>query len=249
MAGITTERRDGALWLTLTSPTIGAAEIGQFRTACESAADDVSVRSIVLTGTGDRFCIGWHESLCEDEALKEAGGLNDPFGCLADCPRPVICAINGDATGGGLALALGADIRIAAGTARFALPEAKAGLLPVAGGTQRLLRLVGRAKALELILTGEAIDAQEALRIGLVSEVAPGGKLAERAQEIAERLAERGPLALQYAKEAVARGIDMSLEQAMRFETDLTVILQTTEDRAEGVQAFREKRRPKFKGK
>jgi enoyl-CoA hydratase/carnithine racemase len=207
------------------------------------------VRSVLLTGAGDRFCTGWHESLCDDEALKEAGALNDPFGCLADCLKPVICAINGDATGGGLALALSADIRIAAETARFALPEAKAGLLPIAGGTQRLLRLVGRAKALELILTGDAIDAQEALRIGLVSDVVPGEKLAERAQELAGRLAERGPLALQYAKEAVSRGIDMSLEQAMRFETDLTVILQTTEDRAEGAQAFREKRRPKFKGK
>jgi enoyl-CoA hydratase len=119
----------------------------------------------------------------------------------------------------------------------------------MAGGLQRLARLVGRGKALELALTGKLIDADEALRIGMISGVAPRDGLMQAAEAIAQRIAERGPLAVVYAKEAVSRGIDMPLEQALRFETDLTVILQTTEDRAEGVRAFLEKRKPEFKGK
>jgi enoyl-CoA hydratase len=116
----------------------------------------------------------------------------------------------------------------------------------MAGGTQRLARLVGRAAALELILTAEPIDAQTALRVGLVSKVVPRDRLLSEASALAERIAARGPIAIQYAKEAVSRGLDMSLEQALRFETDLTIILQTTEDRAEGVRAFLEKRSPEF---
>lgn len=249
-ASITSERRAAAVWLTLTRSQIDAAVIREFRSACETIAGDADVRAVVLTGTGAGFSAGWDAALLSDVgALKQAGALGDPFGCLAELPKPVICALNGDAIGGGLALALAADIRIASDSAKFGLPEASAGMLPMAGATQRLSRLVGRGKALEMILTGEPIDAGEALRIGLVSEVVPAGQLAARTQEIADRIAERGPLALQYAKEAVARGIDMSLEQAMRFETDLTVILQTTEDRAEGVRAFLGKRKPEFKGR
>ncbi len=250
MPNLTIELRGPAAWLTLQRPAIDAAFIGELHSACAPIGDDPEARAVVLTGSSDVFCSGWDESLKRDlGALRLTGVLDDPFGCLATLPKPVICAINGEATSGGLALALAADIRIAAEGARFALPEATDGALPIAGGTQRLVRLIGHAKALEMILTGDPIDATEALRVGLVSEVVPEGKLAARAQEIAQRLAERGPVALQFAKEAISRGIDMTLEQALRFETDLTVILQTTEDRAEGVQAFREKRKPKFKGK
>ena len=249
-SSITSERRVAAAWLTLTRSQIDAAVVRELRDACEAISDDANVRAVVLTGTGASFAAGWDAALLSDMgALKQAGALGDPFGCLAELPKPVICALNGDAIGAALALALAADIRIASDSAKFGLPEASAGMLPMAGATQRLSRLVGRGKALEMILTGEPIDAAEALRIGLVSEVVPAGQLAARTQEIADRIAERGPLALQYAKEAVARGIDMSLEQAMRFETDLTVILQTTEDRAEGVRAFLEKRKPEFKGR
>jgi enoyl-CoA hydratase len=249
-SSITNERRGSAAWLTLTRSTVDATVVREFRDACEAIEGDANVRAVVLTGTGNIFSAGWDAALLSDiEALRQAGVLGDPFGCLAELPKPVICALNGDAFSGGLALALAADIRIASDSAKFGLPEANAGLLPMAGATQRLSRLVGRGKALEMILTGEPIDAAEALRIGLVSEVVPATKLTERAQQIADRIAERGPLALRYAKEAVSRGIDMSLEQALRFETDLTVILQTTEDRAEGVRAFLEKRKPEFKGK
>ena len=129
------------------------------------------------------------------------------------------------------------------------LPETKFGRIPMGGGTQRLARLVDKGKALEMILTGEPIDAGEALRIGLVSAVAPRDKLTAEAEAIVGRIAERGPIAVRYAKEAVNRGLEMTLEQALRYETDLTIILQTTEDRAEGVRAFLEKRRPEFKGR
>lgn len=236
--------------IALTRPEIDAATIAELRSACESVAGDRAVRVVVLTGEGESFSRGWSPQLLTDaDALRDAGALDDPFGCLAALPKPVIAAINGNAIGGGVALALAADIRIAAGAACFALPEVSAGLIPVAGATQRLARLVGRGEALRLILTGDLIDASEALRIGLVSEVVPSSDLAPRAAAIAERIAERGPIALRYAREAVSRGIDMTLEQALRFETDLTVILQTTEDRAEGVQAFLDKRKPEFKSK
>ncbi|MEX0785070.1 MAG: enoyl-CoA hydratase-related protein, partial [Dehalococcoidia bacterium] len=140
------------------------------------------------------------------------------------------------------------DVRLAAEGARFSLPETGSGALPMAGGTQRLARLVGRGEALRLILLGEEIDAQEALRIGLVSGVYPKEQLLGEAEALAQRMASRGPIALRYAKEAVRRGLDQPLDQALRYETDLTVILQSTEDRAEGVRAFLEKREPKFKG-
>lgn len=237
MVYLAVERRGTAAWIT-TERRVDTAMAAELQALCDKLAGDGDVRSVVLTGRGDAFGESGEELMA-----------GDPFGCLADLPKPVICAINGAATGAGLALALAADIRIAATGAAFSLPEAAAGRLPPAGAIQRLARLAGRGKALEMILLGAAIDAEEALRAGLVSEVVAAEGLAGRAQEIADRVAERGPLALQFAKEAVSRGIDMTLEQALRFETDLTIILQTTEDRAEGVKAFLDRRRPEFKGK
>lgn len=251
---------DGAIaHVTLNRPEHGNAidttVMMQLRDAFEAIADDVQVRAAVLTATGDVFSPGWdwaalaaHE---EDplEAARDHGMLSDPFGCIAETTKPVVCAINGDAIGGGLALALACDVRVAAEGARFGLPETGMGLVPMGGATQRLSRLVGRGKALEMALAGENVNAEEALAIGLVSAVVPRAKVVAEAERIAGRIAGRGPLAIQFAKEAISRGIDMPLEQALRYETDLTVILQTTEDRAEGVRAFLEKREPKFKGK
>lgn len=231
MADLNLEQRGAAAWLTL--DRIDDSVIAALPSACESIADDANIRALVVALSGP----------------GEPAPLDDPFACLADLPKPVVCTIAGGLSGASLALALAADIRVAAEDATFSLPETAAGRLPSSGITQRLARLVGRAKALELILTGGPIDATEALRIGLVGEVVPAGQLTSRAQAIADRLSERGPLALQFAKEAVSRGIDMPLEQALRLETDLTVILQTTEDRAEGVRAFLDKRKPHFRGK
>jgi enoyl-CoA hydratase/carnithine racemase len=161
----------------------------------------------------------------------------------------VIAAISGDVIGQGLELALACDLRIASETSHFGLPQIKTGHLPSDGGTQRLSRLVGRGKGLEMILTGEIIDAQEALRIGLVNKVVPKKDLMEVTMKMAQEMASRGPIALRYIKEAIYKGMDMTLEQGLRLEADLYLILHTTKDRTEGIQAFRGKRKPKFEGK
>ena len=229
--------------------------VRELQDACEAIAADESVRVVLINAEGDLFSRGWDFDSLSGETgdpvatLRSQGVSVDPFGCLADLPRPVVCSLNGDASGAGLELALACDVRIASEDATFALPDILIGLLPVAGGTQRLPRLIGRAAALEMILSGEPVDAREALRLGLVSAVVPCDQLLEQAEAIASRIAERGPLAVRYAKEAISRGIEMPLEQALRYETDLTIILQTTEDRVEGVKAFLEKRKPEFKGK
>ena len=249
------DKRGPIACLTLRRPALDPAALQELPEACAAIADDDAVRVALLTGAGDVFCAGWDwpallgEGRDPLEAARLHGLLDDPFGCLAELRKPVVCAVNGDALGAGLALALACDVRVADEGARFGLPEVETGLLPMAGATQRLARLVGRGKALEMLLTGEPVGAQEALRTGLVSTVAPAGKALAAAEAIAGRIAERGPIAVQYAKEAVLRGIELPLEQALRFETDLTIILQTTEDRAEGVRAFLEKRKPQFNGK
>ena len=220
--------------------------------ACATINDDPEVRVAVLSAEGDVFSSGWDPAELPpkaDSLQAKSPGASPPFACMEALGQPVICALNGDATSAGLELALACDVRLAAQGARFTLPETAQGLIPMAGGTQRLARLVGRAHALRLLLLAEPIDAEEALRIGLVSAVFPPDNLIAEAEALAGRMASRGPIALRYAKEAVRRGLEQPLDQALRFETDLTVILQTTEDRAEGVRAFLEKREPKFKGR
>jgi len=256
---ISLAQRDAVAYLHLQRPErenrIDAQLLRELAAACEALADDPQVRAVVLSGgEGPTFSSGWDPSLLVTKVEHEAGadrgeGLGHTFDFLAQIPRPVICAVNGNALSAGLELALACDVRLACPEACFALPEAAWGLIPMAGGTQRLARIVGRAAALELILTAEPIDAQTALRIGLVSQVVPRDRLLAEASALAERIAARGPIAVRYAKEAVSQGLDMSLEQALRFETDLTIILQTTEDRAEGVRAFLEKRAPEFHGR
>ena len=168
---------------------------------------------------------------------------------IASIDRPVIAAINGDALGEGLELALSCDIRLASDKARFGFPQVASGLIPMNGGTQRLPRLIGKGKALELILTAETIDAEEAFEIGLVSKVIPQEKLASEAETLAQNIASKAPISLRYVKEAVNKGMDLTLEQGLRLEADLYFLLHTTADRMEGIRAFLEKRPPKFKGK
>lgn len=240
---LSVDKRNAVAYLTLNRPALSASFARELADACETVAADADARVTLLSAEGEVFSTGW------DSPASAQAAPSDPFGCLAELSRPVVCALNGDALGAGLELALACDVRIAADGVRLGLPDIAMGLLPMAGGTQRLPRLVGRGKALEMILTGEPVEAQEALRIGLVSAVVAPGKLMAEAEAIANRIAERGPLAVRYAKEAISRGLEMPLEQALRFETDLTIILQTTEDRAEGVQAFLDKRKPEFKGK
>jgi enoyl-CoA hydratase/carnithine racemase len=161
----------------------------------------------------------------------------------------VIAAISGDAIGQGLELALACDIRIASEASRFGLPQIESGVIPWDGGTQRLSRLVGKGKALEMILTGEMIEAQEALRIGLVHKVLPKKDLTEVTMKMAQEMASKGPIALRYTKEAIYKGMDMTLEQGLHLEADLYLLIHTSKDRTEGIQAFREKKKPQFEGR
>ena len=224
----------------------------ELRGAATEIAAQPEISVVLLDAAGPDFCVGWQAAFREElarERPEPASGLLDPFGPLADLACPVVAAAQGRAFSAGLELLLCADIRLAAADASFGMPEAVEGRLPLAGATQRLPRLLGRARALAMLLTGDSIDAATALSAGLVSRVVPAGDLAATSSAVATRLAERGPIALRYAKEAVKRGLEMPLEQALRYETDLSVILQTTEDRAEGVRAFLEKRPPRFEGR
>lgn len=207
--------------------------------------DDGRISVVLLAAAGDMFSAG----VPATEASPWRTGGTLPFRCLELLAQPVIALIEGDAIGAGLELALACDVRIAAEHATFAMPGLAAGAVPEGGGTQRLPRLVGHAKAAEMILLGEPIDAASALACGLVNRVAPRDEARAVAERLAQTMASRGPIALRYAKEAINRGLDMPLEQALRYETDLTVILQTTTDRNEGVRAFLEKRPPHFEGR
>ncbi len=165
------------------------------------------------------------------------------------CPQPIIAAIRGVALGGGLELALACDIRIAGDDALLGLTEVNLAIIPGGGGTQRLPRLIGRGKALEMILTGARISAAEALRLGIVERVVPVGDVMTSAMALARELAGKAPLALRYAKEAVVKGLEIPLAEGIRLEGDLSTLLRTTEDRLEGARAFLEKRKPSWKGK
>ncbi len=224
---------------------------------CEINQDD-SIYAVVITGAGDRvFCGGSElERLIQagntiEAALAKLEGVSAKYNvatAIAIIDRPVVAAINGDALGQGLELALSCDIRLASQRARFGFPQLASGLIPMDGGTQRLPRLIGRGKALELILTMETISAGEAFEIGLVSKVVNHENLASEAEALAQSLASKAPIALRYVKEAVNKGLDLTLEQGLRLEADLYFLLHTTADRTEGIRAFLEKRPPQFKG-
>lgn len=214
--------------------------------------DDVTV--IVITGAGDRaFSAGADIREFVEPAsptlLRERRKRIEYRSVMDRCSQPIIAAINGFALGGGLELALACDIRIAAESATLGLTEVNLAIIPGGGGTQRLPRLVGRGKALEMILTGARIPASEALRIGLVERVVPVGEALTAATELARTIAGKAPIALRYAKEAVVKGLGMALEDGLRLEGDLSTLLRTTEDRVEGAKAFLEKRKPRWTGR
>ena len=179
---------------------------------------------------------------------KLEAGQPSPVEVIAKLKQPIIAAIRGDALGLCLELALACDIRIGIDSAHFGLTQVQAGGIPSHGGTQRLPRLVGQGKALHMILTGETIDAVEALRIGLLNRVASPESLPEMASELATGMAAKSPLSLSYAKEALYGGGDLTLDQGIRMELDMYLLLFSTADRTEGISAFREKSKPEFKG-
>ncbi|HTK02190.1 MAG TPA: enoyl-CoA hydratase-related protein [Bordetella sp.] len=230
-----------------------AAELRETWARIATAAD---VRCVVLTAAGERaFCTGsdLKKTMPPKEGVAELtfGKTTTPH-LLAnmDLVRvPIICAINGYAVGGGLELALACDIRIASEHARVGLPEVCIGSLPGGGGTQRLPRMIGLSDAMYLLLTGEIVDAQEALRMGLVTKVTTAGDLRETALGIARRIAGNGPLAVSAVKQLVAEGLDMPLARAMAHESMAFGLLRDSQDRIEGRLAFQQKRKPAFQAK
>lgn len=240
------EKKDGVAHLVLNRPQAGNAineQLAQeLAEACQQVNQDERVVVVIISGAGSAFCVG------SDLEPVRALSLVTPAQAVASVDRPVIAAINGEAIGPGLELALSCDLRITSDEARFGLPQLSQGFIPWDGGSQRLPRIVGRARALELLLTSRTIDAVEALRIGLVNKVVPAKALLPESQALARQLAAKGPIALRYAKEAVNKGLDLTLEQGLRLEADLYFLLHTTADRIEGVRAFLEKRPPRFRG-
>lgn len=233
-------RHEGYAVLTLAGDawrSVDGAALAALEQACAALHDDMSVQAVIIeAGEGD-----WAGEWIADPGVD----LSDAFLPLATLPQAVIAAVQGRVSGAGLELALHADIRIAADGATFALGEG----LPRAGGLTRLHRAAGRRAATWLAVAGAAMTANEALQAGLVSAALPATRLPEEARRLAGVIAGRGPIAVRFAKEALREGPDLTLAQALRYEMDLTVILQATADRAEGVAAFVEKRPPRFSGR
>ncbi|MEA3545012.1 MAG: enoyl-CoA hydratase-related protein, partial [Thermodesulfobacteriota bacterium] len=219
-----------------------------------SLAADTAVQVIIITGSGEKAFVAGADiaamqSLSAMEARRFAKLGHQVMHHIEACPKPVIAAINGFALGGGCELALGCDIRIVAENARFGQPEVNLGVIPGFGGTQRLARLIGKGRALELILTGTMIDAAEAYRIGLANKVVPLEQLLETAKKMAKTIISKGPHAVLLAKEAVRNGLEIDLDRANQYETELFSLCFATADKKEGMQAFLEKRQAEFTGK
>jgi Enoyl-CoA hydratase/carnithine racemase len=213
---------------------------------------DPEIRVAVLTGAGDRsFCTGsdMKKTMPPKESFASIYFETESLIAPMEMWKPIICAVNGFAIGGGLEMALACDIRIASVKASFGLSEVKVGSLPGLGGTQRLLRAIPQAIAMKMLLTGERIDAPEAYRVGLVSNVVEPGELLSTAKNMAGKIANNAPLSVKAAKQAVAVGSDLPLKQGMAYENLLWGILRDTEDRIEGRIAFAEKRPPQYKGR
>ena len=229
------------------------ATIAELGTAIDEARSRDDVGGVILTGAGRAFVAGADIkglTVGNTVALKaQAQRGQDVFRRYETSPKPVIAAINGFALGGGCELAMACHVRIASDAAKFGQPEVKLGLVPGYGGTQRLPRLVGKGRALQLLLTGEMIDAAEAYRIGLVNRVVPADQLIATATEMMKAMLANGPLALAGCIETVNRGLDLTLDEALTLEATWFGLLGATHDMAEGTRAFVEKRTANFTGK
>jgi enoyl-CoA hydratase len=228
--------------------------ITELRDCFDQIAADSSVRCVIVTGGGEKAFVAGAD-IGEMAGLDETGGqaLSERgqalFAMIEKIPQPVIAAINGFALGGGCELALACNIRLAGDNARIGQPEVNLGIIPGYGGTQRLPRLVGTGKAMQMTLTGDIINAAEAYRIGLVDEVYPAAELMMKAREMAQKIASKGPLAVQAAKNAINVALDVELETGAHHEATIFGSLFSTEDQKEGMMAFLEKRKAEFKGR
>src|SRR5712671_2544497 len=224
------------------------------RTAFEAARDDSEVRGVVLTGAGDKAFIagadiGELAKVTAFEAQQSSRFGQEVLDLIENLGKPVIAAINGFALGGGCETAMACTIRIAVENAKFGQPEVTLGLVPGGGGTQRLPRLVGKGRALHLILSGETITAQEAYRIGLVNEIVPAAERIARAEAILKRITTNAPIAVKLSHEAVNKGLETSQGQGLLLEASYFGLCASTEDKKEGTTAFLEKRAPQFRGR
>ena len=252
------EKKDGIAYVTLNRPKVLNA-LNQrtwqdLRAAFEDARDDATVRGVILTGTGDKAFIAGadiseiaHITAVDAERSSRYG--QDVLTLIENLGKPVIAAVNGFALGGGCETAMACTIRVASEHSRFGQPEVTLGIIPGGGGTQRLPRLVGKGRALQIILSGAMITAQEAYRIGLVNEVVPATDLIPRAEAILKQIFANAPVAIRFSLEAVNRGLETGQAEGMALEASLFGLCAGTEDKNEGTQAFLQKRAATFKGR
>jgi enoyl-CoA hydratase len=247
---------EGVATITINRPeklnALNAATIGELDAVAREIRARADVSGAVLTGSGRAFVAGADISELAGQSPLEARARalrgQEAFRQFEICPKPVVAAVNGFAFGGGCELAMACHMRIASETAKFGQPEVKLGTAPGYGGTQRLPRLVGRGRALELLLTGATIDAQEAWRIGLVNRVVPAADLLETARTLVRQVAANGPIAVAACIDAVDRGLDVPLDDGLALEAAHFGLLAATSDMGEGTRAFLEKRAAQFRG-
>ncbi|MCU0240183.1 MAG: enoyl-CoA hydratase-related protein [Pyrinomonadaceae bacterium] len=254
---ILVEKRGNVAVLTINRPdklnALGYKVHAEGVDALEKLRKDEQVRVLVITGSGEKSFIAGADisEFVEQTPVTQRNHFYEKtlFNSIDAFPKPVIAMINGFCLGGGCEVALACDIRIASEKARFGQPEINLGIIPGGGGTQRLTKLVGEGKSMEMILTGDMIDANTALNIGLVNHLYSPEELEAKTMEMANKIAEKSPIALQLAKESVKLASKSNLDEGLRREVDLFAICFSTEDKKEGVSAFLEKRKPVFKGK
>jgi enoyl-CoA hydratase/carnithine racemase len=251
------EREGDLVWLTIQRPEVmnclSFPTLKRLRTVCEELREDLAVRAILITGAGEKaFCAGAdlkeRKTMPKERVPEFVAHIRRTMDDVEALPQPTIAVVNGFAFGGGTELLLACDLRVAAAHAQFGLTETTLAIIPGAGGTQRLPRLVGRSRAKDLILTGRRIDAVEAERIGLVNRIAPAGQLRETAIELARTIADNGPVAVRAAKSAIDRGTELPLREGLAVEASCYERVLPTKDRLEALEAFAEKRKPRYVG-
>lgn len=255
---VSVKREDDLVWLTIERPDVmnclSFPTLKRLRTLCEELRQDLSIRAILITGAGDKsFCAGAdlkeRRTMAPERVPEFVKNIRRTMDDVESLPQPTIAVVNGFAFGGGMELCLACDLRVAAAHAQFGLTETTLAIIPGAGGTQRLPRLVGRSRAKDLILTGRKIDTVEAERIGLVNRIAPADRLHETARELARSIAANGPVAVRAAKAAIDQGAELPMGPGLEVEARCYERVLPTQDRLEALAAFAEKRKPRFSGR
>jgi len=252
---LTVEKENGYVVAAINNPpanALGQTVLSELSNLFDECLNDDDVRAIVLTGTGEKLFCGGADisefSSIQDGSKPRISG-HDVFLKIENFPKPVIAAIQGSAFGGGNELAMSCHLRIISASAKLGLPEVKLGIIPGWGGTQRLPRLIGKTKALEVMLTGDPLSAEEALEYGLVNKVVPADQVLAEAKKLAARLAKGAPIAMREILKAVNQGLNTNIEEGIKIERAGSAVVFATEDAKEGPKAFFEKRPPNFKGK